>query len=979
MKLTNNYLFAALMIVSASLFTVDGYSDDTEIYFAQATADDDENQVAANVMVLVDTSGSMCDPRPSGSRNCADNRTPMSDLRIAFSTLIDNLSDDIKLGLAKFNGGYDSSGYGGYVFYPVSEMTDTAKTEVKSIVNQLQGTSNTPTMEAYSEVARYMLGMSPSNYAKRGEAITNTPRPAVNMNKVSVEKCNWYGCWEEDEWQSDAFYQSPINMNNQCETNHVVVMTDGVPTLDTDYSSVRNLAGGSCNSSYSCQGDLAEWLQGDSPNNMKPVKTWQIAFGISESSTTENMGNVAEDGGTENVYFADNAEELAQAFLEIFNLIDAESKSISAPGVAVNTMNRFQYLDQLFYAVFQPVESSFWEGNLKRYKLSGTTIIDSLDNNAIDDDSGYFSDDSKSFWSSAVDGRDVEKGGAREQVSGRNLYFTDTVGGALKKLSWSSTTVPSDDLIGANTDIERELIFDELGVMWGDPLHSQPIMINYGTNENNNYVFVSTNAGMLHAIDAQTGEEAFSFMPYEMLSKADEFTIRRPGLNLDNSRQLYGLDGSWTAWRKAGNTSSSAPEHVYLYGGMRRGGQHYYALDVTDPEAPEMLWQISNDTTGFEDLGQTWSTPTLTQIKIADPDSTDPDDTINVPVLVFGGGYSPDDHDNYADRTTSDQQGNAVYFVNAVTGELVWSIGGSSSVEQQVTDMKWAIPSGISVVDTDFDGIADHLYFGDLGGQVFRISLGIIAKDTEQLVIRLANLGGTGANHRRFYEAPAVAISNGNLVVTIVSGYRAHPLDDSTNEAIFVIKDPAALYPVTHVEANVGNMIDVTNDPTGISVTPLYRGWYYFLETGEKGLSSPVIYQNKILFTTYEPSVDQEQDNPCVVRYGAAYLHTVSLANGSAQSISGNEDGGGEGEAPLSRRQDLKQTTPPPTPTLIVNEDGEVVVVVGTEIVDDTELGDSRIRKRRWMQLSPDAANTIIDDQGFGNEEESEDEQGSDD
>ncbi len=482
MKLTNNYLFAALMIVSTSLFTVDGYSDDTEIYFAQATADDDENQVAANVMVLVDTSGSMCDPRPSGSRNCADNRTPMSDLRIAFSTLIDGLSDDIKLGLAKFNGGYDSSGYGGYIFYPVSEMTDTAKVEVKSIVNQLQGTSNTPIMEAYSEVARYMLGMSPSNYAKRGEAITNTPRPAVNMNEVSVEKCDWQwrsGGWQwicnwENEWQSDAFYQSPINMNNQCETNHVVVMTDGAPTQDNDYSSVRNLAGGSCNSSYSCQGDLAEWLQGDSPNNMKPVKTWQIAFGISEGSTIANrMGNVAEDGGTEDVYFADNAEELAQAFLEIFNLIDAESKSISAPGVAVNTMNRFQYLDQLFYAVFQPVESSFWEGNLKRYKLSGTTIIDSLGNNAIDNDSGYFSDDSKSFWSSAVDGRDVEKGGAREQVSGRNLYFTDTVGGALKKLSWSSTTVPSDDLIGANTDIERELIFDELGVMWGDPLHSQ--------------------------------------------------------------------------------------------------------------------------------------------------------------------------------------------------------------------------------------------------------------------------------------------------------------------------------------------------------------------------------------------------------------------------------------------------------------------------------------------------------------------------
>lgn len=59
-----------------------------------------------------------------------------------------------------------------------------------------------------------------------------------------------------------------------------------------------------------------------------------------------------------------------------------------------------------------------------------------------------------------------------------------------------------------------------------------------------------------------------------------------------------------------------------------------YALDVTDADAtpdPRLLWRIKGgSTSGFDDLGQTWSSPTLAQIKINGK---------AVPVLIFGGGY----------------------------------------------------------------------------------------------------------------------------------------------------------------------------------------------------------------------------------------------------------------------------------------------------------------------------------------------------
>ena len=197
---------------------------------------------------------------------------------------------------------------------------------------------------------------------------------------------------------------------------------------------------------------------------------------------------------------------------------------MSAPGVAVNQLNRFEHLDQLYYAVIQPASSSFWEGNLKRYRLSGDNVTDVSGNDAIDDETGYFKETARSWWSDEADGPDATQGGAR-QANGegflRTLYYNE--GSAMTTLPWGSVGSGAYDneffgLPENASDEKLEQLASKLKVLWGDPMHSVPVLVDYSGD---NVVFVSTNGGMLHAIDAKTGKEIYSFMPKEFLSRSN--------------------------------------------------------------------------------------------------------------------------------------------------------------------------------------------------------------------------------------------------------------------------------------------------------------------------------------------------------------------------------------------------------------------------------------------------------------------------
>src|SRR5690554_5723220 len=219
MKILTHALPAAL-ITAAVMLSTPAMAHDTEIYFSEAKADNDANKPAANVLFLIDTSGSMCQYDGGGTaQDCSQATSRMNKLKAAFNIKIDSLDERVSVGVGKFSGGADSNAFGGYIFHPVSAMTENEKSVIKSRVSSLRGTSNTPTAEAYSEMARYMLGLSPTGYAKEGEAIQNSPRPAVNMKEV--EETVWDNCatkwWGHCQggyvkrltWKSDSLYNSP--------------------------------------------------------------------------------------------------------------------------------------------------------------------------------------------------------------------------------------------------------------------------------------------------------------------------------------------------------------------------------------------------------------------------------------------------------------------------------------------------------------------------------------------------------------------------------------------------------------------------------------------------------------------------------------------------------------------------------------------------------------------------------------------------
>ena len=83
--------------------------------------------------------------------------------------------------------------------------------------------------------------------------------------------------------------------------------------------------------------------------------------------------------------------------------------------MSVNAFNRTLNLNDLYIAVFRPSKSTRWKGNIKKYKLAvNGDILDS--NNVVAVASGLFLPNRRSFWSSAVDGEDVTKGGAASKM-----------------------------------------------------------------------------------------------------------------------------------------------------------------------------------------------------------------------------------------------------------------------------------------------------------------------------------------------------------------------------------------------------------------------------------------------------------------------------------------------------------------------------------------------------------------------------------
>jgi len=850
---------------------------------------------------------------------------PRIDIVKEVATSLINSVNGVNVGLMHYN-----PSQGGRVAYALENVA-TARGPINDAIKALTASGNTPLSETLYEAQQYYRG-SKVTYG------TGTYGAASVGKSLDGATGN---------------YLSPIT--DTCQQNYVVFLSDGLPTDDlaatTDIQKLTDLSpppantflgltgSGTCDVEKTgeangvCFDDLAEFMaEGDlsslpnSPKNEgQHVKTYTIGF----SEDIPVLSDAAKRGGGE-YYQANDTAELSTALTNILISILDTSQTFSSPTVAVNAFNRTQNLSDLFITVFKPTGRPHWQGNLKKYSLSpkDAAIMDAHvpARRAVGND-GLFEPTALSYWSAQEDGRIVTAGGAANELpdpAARNIYTylgDDKLTAATNLVTDDNTTLTATmlGLTGApgepkRTDLIRyirgEDFLDWNGVkgttdnrnQMGDPLHATPVSVIYGPGQRDGLLFFATNDGMLHALDLADGTEKWAFIPPEFLE--DQQLLYANG---NTAIKHYGIDGDLRVLMVGDNDNVvESDERVFLYFGMGRGGDFYYALDVTDPTAPVIQWVQRSG--GLPKLGESWSTPVPTRIDIKD--AVYHADNKNKYVLVIGGGYEADqDYETYS----TDSKGNAIYIVDAYSGNLLWTASNSSVTATAAitqifakTDrsMDYSIPARIRVVDFDGNGFADRFYAGDMGGQVWRFDVKN-GNPASSLVAGgvIAQLGAAPApaapatpaadTLRRFYYAPDVATVNTRtenfIHIGIGSGHRGHPLNMTNHDRFFALRDGAAavadqtafdaLYPSPLTDASLQA---ITTANTTMSTTA--KGWYLDLSVGtgwagEKVLAEARTFNNQVIFSTFRPGTGVVKS--CTPQLGTNRIYQLNIFNGA--------------------------------------------------------------------------------------------------
>ncbi len=368
-----------------------------------------------------------------------------------------------------------------------------------------------------------------------------------------------------------------------------------------------------------------------------------------------------------------------------------------------------------------------------------------------------------------------------------------------------------------------------------------------------------------------------------------------PAFYVDGAPKVYLEDAN-----NDGRIVKSDGDKAILISGLRRGGQHYFALDVTDPENPEVpsgwadwgVWEtdtvwrstgmigpdMTTDSSDYAtatypylEMGQSWSTPVIEAINYGGTPK---------PVAFIGAGYDQN-QDNAV--PAADTMGRGVYAVDVLTGSPVWTY--TNAEDSTITH---SIPSSIAAIDTTGSGMADRLYVGDTVGKLRRFDIGATnpASWTGKV---LFDADPSGTAYRKFFYPPDVTEEGAYDMVYIGSGNRAHPLESANIDYLYAIKDRDAVSALT-----VSNLVNLTD---GLLMTGTEAeknaimanldsmdGWYIKLEnTGEKSLAPPLVFGGVVYYTTFEPDATAAID-PCeaVASLGTARLYALDYRTGNA-------------------------------------------------------------------------------------------------
>ncbi|MDO8990886.1 MAG: PilC/PilY family type IV pilus protein [Sideroxyarcus sp.] len=281
-------------------------------------------------------------------------------------------------------------------------------------------------------------------------------------------------------------------------------------------------------------------------------------------------------------------------------------------------------------------------------------------------------------------------------------------------------------------------------------------------------VYVGANDGMLHAINADTGVERWAYVPSMVIPNMWKLASTDYSSNHVNF-----VNGSVTI----SDIKGAGGWRTILVGGLNGGGRGYYALDITNPAVPTLLWELTPSQDA--DLGYTFGVPVVTTI----------DD--GTWVVLVTSGYNngtlssipvtpATDPVTYVPNSPAGNGKGNLYVLNASTGAVLKKITNSAGTT--------ASPSGLAQLvawNNDSAGnLAGDVYGGDLQGNLWRFD---VNAGSYSLFATLSD----GANSQPITTTPVLGMVSNKHVVFVGTGKYLENSDLSTTQtqSLYAIKD----------------------------------------------------------------------------------------------------------------------------------------------------------------------------------------------
>lgn len=718
--------------------------------------------------------------------------------------------------------------------------------------------------------------------------------------------------------------------------------------------------------------------------------------------------------------------ELVVALNKILVEIQSVNSVFAAVSLPVSVNTQGTYLNQVYIGMFRPDAEALprWDGNMKQFRLgmvgNELRLLDAQNTStsAINSQTGFITECARSYWtpttvdsywagseksegactaiansafSNYPDGNIVEKGGHAYKLrtltpANRNvktcsaMFATCSSTSTLTSFDAANTTGITQAMLDSTAGATNRTtlinwarglnVSDELGkgtsVMrpstHGDVVHSRPVAVNHGTDEDPDIVlYYGGNDGLFRAVngnrddpadatkgvitsagtDFAPGTELWSFMPPEFYGSIkriydNDKTINFKGSTIaDALPKQYGFDGPVTAF----NGTIDAANKVLVYAAMRRGGRVLYAFDTTTPATPTLKWKKgcpnnfpssgavsdADCSADFTQIGQTWSAAKTIYATGYGSGSS--------PLLIMGGGYDTceDTDDGTANHSCSGgTKGNRIYVLDAATGAQAVALATDRAVTGDVTIVK------------DDAGKAMYAYATDLGGNVYRIS-GVDANTpfastapSAWTITKIASLGcddldpATACNsNRKFLYGPDVVYDNGLYIILVGSGDREKPLSNysasyGVPNYFFMIKDNPGEANWLSDERGICDGVSVickaslyaindSNSPDAEALD-LKKGWALRLAAHEQVVTSSITVFGTTTFSTHQPAVPEA--GSCGANLGISHVYNIAYTNAASKNGTDSRyetvSGGGLPPSPVAGRVTLDdgQTVP---------------------------------------------------------------------